>query len=91
MVKNFLEKYEGKEADSPAATVRLIHTVKFDFSKKLDDVEEKVNLEILNLAKHGCKIVSITSKQVGFQPMYLLYDIIYEPGEQLTKCMIETL
>lgn len=90
MSKNFLDKYEPQHQDMPVS-VRLVHTVKFDFSKKLDDVEEKVNQELLNLARKGCKIVAITSKQVGFQPMYLIYDIVYEPGENLTKCLIEKL
>lgn len=84
---NFFHPYEN--IDKPAGKVRLIRTLKFDLSKKLEDVESKVNEEVIALAKNGCTIISIQSKQIGFQPIYLFYDITYEPGSEVCKRLLK--
>lgn len=80
---NWLDKFTSRDKES--SSIRLIHTIKIEFTEKLDDIDERVNTAIVMLAKRGCKIVSINSKQVGLQPIYMLYEIIYEPQEELTK------
>lgn len=82
-----IDQYKIK--DNPSDRIRLIHTLRFNFSKKLNDVETAVNTEIIKLALKGCKIVSVQSKQVGLNPIYLFYEIIYEPGEDYTKKLLE--
>lgn len=86
---DWFEAHTQSCPDEPCKTVRLVHTIKIDFSKRLENVDEIVNTEALKLAKKGCKIISIQSKQVGFQPVYLFYDITYEPNEETTKLLLQ--
>lgn len=79
---DFLDSnYPKDKPDAKATSVRLVKTVKITFTNYLEDVETEVNTEILNLARKGCKIISVHPMQVGFNPMYVLYNIIYEPSQ----------
>ncbi len=61
------------------STIRKVKVLRFTIKHGLKDVEEKVNNAIDILAEAGNKIVTITTVVAGSSPVYILYNIIYEP------------
>lgn len=65
-------------------SIRKIKVLRFTIKHGLKDVEDEVNNAIDSLAEEGNKIVTITTLVAGSSPVYILYNIIYEPAEDAT-------